>query len=170
MNKVIENIYKRRGIRKFKDQEVPIELLEELLKCAMAAPSACNKQPWFYYAITNQEMMEKAKKFSRYTNYNAKAAIVVCGDTSKSLSKNDNDFWIQDCSASIENILLAATSLDLGTVWCGLYPMDSAVKRTKEALEIEDNLIPLGLILIGYPDEEKISKTQYSEKNIKWIK
>ena len=130
----------------------------------------CNKKPWFYYAITNQEMMEKVRKFSRYTNYNATAAIVVCGDNDKSLSKKDNDFWIQDCSAAIENILLAATSLDLGTVWCGLYPMELAVKKAKETLSIPDNLIPLGLILLGYPDEEKESRTQYDKNCIKWIK
>ena len=170
MNKVIENIYKRRSIRKFKDLEISEEIIDELLKCAMAAPSACNKKPWFYYAIVNQEVMEKVKKFSRYTNYNAKAAIVVCGDTEKSLSKKEIDFWIQDCSAAIENILLAATSLGLGTVWCGLYPMESAVKRARECLKINEEKIPLGLILIGYPDEEREPRTQYDSQNIKWIK
>lgn len=169
MNKIIENIYQRRSIRKFKNVEVSKKLIDELLKCAMAAPSACNKKPWFFYAVLNQEKMKDVRKISRYSNYNAAAAIVVCGDTEKSLSKKDNDFWIQDCSAAIENILLAATSLGLGTVWCGLYPMESAVKRSREVLKIKESLIPLGLILIGYPDEEKESRTQYGKNNIEWI-
>lgn len=170
MNEVLNNIFKRRSIRKFREQEVSNELIDELLKSAMAAPSACNKKPWFFYAINNQEMMKKVRKFSRYTNYNAPAAIVVCGDTNKSLSKKENDFWIQDCSAAIENILLAATSLDLGTVWCGLYPMDATVKNVRLALDVPNSLIPLGVILLGYPNEVKESRTQYDENCIKWIK
>ena len=170
MNEVIENIYKRRSIRKFKETEVDDKILDDLLKCAMAAPSACNKQPWFFYVIKNQELMKNVRKFSRYNNYNAPAAIIVCGDTSKSLSKKDNDFWIQDCSAAIENILLGATSLGLGTVWCGLYPLENACNNAKKVLEMDESLIPLGIVLIGYPDEEQEMRTQYKEENVKWIK
>ena len=136
----------------------------------MAAPSACNKKPWAFYVITNEEVLEKLRTSSRYTGYKSPLNIIVCGDKSKSLSDKPNDFWIQDVSSAIENILIEAVELDLGTCWCGLYPMDHAVENVKNILDMPENLIPLGLIHIGYPAEEKEARTQFDESCVKYIK
>ena len=156
-------ILKRRSIRKFKKDEVTNEIIQDLLECAMAAPSACNKQPWEFFVIKNPELLEKVKHIGRYTNFNSPCVIVVCGNRDRTLSKRENDFFIQDCSAAIENILLRATSLGLGTVWCGIIPMEITYKKAKEVLELPENIEPLGMIHIGFPDEEKEERTQYNK-------
>ena len=160
---VRECILKRRSIRKFKDQDVSKEIIKDLLECAMAAPSACNKQPWEFFVVENKEILEKVKTAGRYTNFNSPLVIIVCGNKNRALSQRENDFWIQDASAAIENILLRAASLNLGTVWCGLTPMELPVQKVKEILNLSDNIVPLGMIHIGYPDEEKDARTKYNE-------
>ena len=160
---VRECILKRRSIRKFKNEMVSNEIIKDLLECAMAAPSACNKQPWEFYVIKNSELLDDVKKIGRYTNFNSPCVIVVCGNRERTLSKRENDFFIQDCSAAIENILLRATSLGLGTVWCGIMPMEVTYKKAIETLNLPDNIEPLGMIHVGYPDEEKEERTQYNE-------
>ena len=167
---VKEAILKRRSIRKFKEEKISEDKIQILLACAMAAPSACNKKPWAFYVITNEEVLEKLRTSSRYTGYKSPLNIIVCGDKSKSLSDKPNDFWIQDVSSAIENILIEAVELDLGTCWCGLYPMDHAVENVKNILDMPENLIPLGLIHIGYPAEEKEARTQFDESCVKYIK
>lgn len=160
---VRECILKRRSIRKFKDEDITKDIIKDLLECAMAAPSACNKQPWEFYVIKNDALLEKIKRVGKYTNFNSPCVIIVCGNRERTLSKRDNDFFIQDCSAAIENILLRATSLGLGTVWCGILPMEIVYKNTKEVLNLPDNIEPLGMIHVGYPNEEKAERTQYNE-------
>lgn len=166
MNEVYQNILNRRSIRKFKCDSIKDEDIKILLKAAMAAPSACNKQPWEFYVVKNSKKLEMVKSSGRYTNINAPLAIVVCGNQDRCLSKKDNDFFIQDCSSAITHILLCAESLKLGSLWCGAYPMESVVKKLRCALELEENIIPLGIVYIGYSDEEKESRTQYKEEYI----
>lgn len=166
MNEVYKNMLKRRSIRKFKSDAVKDEDIEILLKAAMAAPSACNKQPWEFYVVKSSDKLDLVKASGRYTNMNAPLAIVVCGNEDRCLSKKDNDFFIQDCSSAITHILLSAESLGLGSLWCGAYPMNSVVSKLRTALELEEKIIPLGIVYIGYPDEEKESRTQYKEEYI----
>lgn len=166
MNEVYKNMLKRRSIRKFKSDAVKDEDIEILLKAAMAAPSACNKQPWEFYVVKSSAKLDLVKSSGRYTNMNAPLAIVVCGNRDRCLSKKDNDFFIQDCSSAITHILLCAESLGLGSLWCGAYPMNSVVSKLRIALELEEKIIPLGIVYIGYPDEEKESRTQYKEEYI----
>lgn len=158
----MECIYQRRSIRKFKEDPIDEWIINQLLQAAMAAPSACNKQPWAFYVVQNQDKKEELRKISKYSNHQAPLAIVVCGNTKRSLSTKANDFWIQDCSSAIENILLASTALGLGSLWCGIYPVKSSVKRTKMILDLPKEMIPLGLIYIGYPNEVKPPRTQYN--------
>jgi nitroreductase len=159
---VRECILKRRSIRKFKEQDVDNDTIKDILECAMAAPSACNKQPWEFYVIKNPDLLNEIKTVGRYTNFNSPLVIVVCGNRERTLSDRINDFYIQDCSAAIENILLRVTSLNLGAVWCGLQPMEIPYNKAKEVLKLTDNIEPLGMIHIGYPDEEKEERTQYN--------
>ena len=163
-------LLKRRSIRKFKDKAVLDEDINEILHAAMSGPSACNRQPWSFYVVTNKEILTKLKDVTRFTKYDAPLAIVVCGNLSRALPVQLSDYWIQDCSAATENILLRVTDLGLGAVWCGVYPQKRGVDRAKSILELKDKEIPLNIIWIGYPDEEAESRDQYNEKFIKYIK
>jgi nitroreductase len=161
-----EAMLKRRSVREFLDKEVTDELTEKLLQYAMAGPSACNKRPWEFYVIKSPEILEKFRKSARYTDYSSPLNIIVAGNTKHALPLQLSDFWIQDCSAAIENILLGAVSLGLGSCWCGLYPQKRAVKNVQEILGLDENIIPLGLIHIGFPVSVPEPRTQYEEKRI----
>lgn len=164
-----EIMLKRRSIRKFSNKKISKEIIETLLHYAMSAPSACNKQPWEFYVITNEEKLKELKNASRFSRYDSPLNIIVCGNLKRSLPLGMAEYWIQDCSAAIENILLGVTSLNLGAVWCGLYPQKNAVKKVREILELDEKIIPLGLIHIGYPDIEAIPRDQYNEKYIHYF-
>ena len=169
MGNTLDLFLKRRSCRKFTNEMVSNEVIQELLMAAMAAPSACNKCPWEFYVVTNQEVQEKLKQASRYSSYNSPLIIIVGGNTNRSLSKKENDFWIQDCAAAVENLLLAATSLGLGSCWCGLSPMETPVKKVRESLNLGEEIIPMALIHLGYPAEELASRTQYNEEYVHFI-
>ena len=167
---VKEALLKRRSIRKFKDEKISEELINELLIAAMSAPSACNKKPWEFFVITNEEKLQELKKASRFARYDAPLAIVVCGNLSKALPMQLADYWIQDLSAATENILLRAVDLGLGAVWCGAHPQKRVEDNLRKSLDIPSNQIPLNIIYIGYPDEFPEARDQYDEKKVHFIK
>lgn len=162
-------ILKRRSIRVFKDTEVPKEMIDELLKSAMAAPSALNRQPWFFYVIKNKEILEKIKKVSLYTDKNSNLIILVCGNINGINPLNLNDFWIQDVSAAIENMLISATDMGLGSLWCGVYPRMDRVNAIKTILKMPKNIMPFAMVHIGYPGETKAQRTQYDDAKVEYI-
>lgn len=163
----IETITARRSIRKYQDRPVEEEKLELLLKAAMAAPSANNRKPWEFVVITEAEKMAEIRSALTFGKYDAPAAIVVCGNTSK-LKNLLGEFWVQDCSAATENILLAAVGLGLGTVWLGVHPIHNFKKRVAKVLNLPGHIEPLNVIYVGYPAEEKPARTQYDPKRVHW--
>ena len=118
-NIIYDNIISRTSVRSYTNQPIEQEKIELLLRAAMAAPSACNKQPWHFVVINDRKMLDKIPSFSPYASMvkEAPLAIVVCGDLDKALDGWEQDFWIQDCAAATENILLMAHGLGLGAVW-----------------------------------------------------
>lgn len=162
-------IFQRRSVRRFNDLNLEDNVIEEIIKAGLTAPSACNKKPLEYYVVKNEEVQKLLRKSTLFTNYKSKLIIVVCGNIKKSLSKKDNDFWTHDASASIENMLIMATSLNVGSCWCGLYPMEGAYKKVQKILNLDDHNIPLGLIHFGYTDVEFKEKEVEIKKNVHFI-
>lgn len=166
---VREAIYNRRSVREFLDKEISDDIIKELLKDAMAAPSACNKKAWEFYVIKNKEKQEELKKAIRYGDYNSPLIIIVAGNNDLSLTKDSDDYWVQDCSAAIENILLSALEFGLGTCWCGLMPVVRRAERVKKILNLSDNIVPLGMLHIGYPKKNMDGRTQYDEEKVHYV-
>lgn len=158
-----DDILKRRSIRKFTSDKVEKETVMKLLQAAMAAPSACNNQPWEFIVV--EERINELRKVLYFGNYNAPLGIIVCGNL-KIAKGGLERYWVQDCSAAIENILNAATGFDLGSVWIGLYPLDSAIDPVNKLLDMPDYVVPLGVVLVGYPDEVKEPRSQFDEKRV----
>lgn len=165
-----ETILKRRSIRKFKDTKVSDEITEKLLVSAMAAPSARNAQPWEFVVVTNEEKIIELRNIAKNFDFNSSLLIIVCGNKKRTITQNDNDFWMQDCAAAVENILLQATEEGLGSVWCGLFPVVERAEKVREALNLNSEIVPMALLHIGYPDEEKEERSQYKEEYIHYIK
>ncbi|WP_136809034.1 nitroreductase family protein [Desulfosediminicola flagellatus] len=162
MNECINVILKRGSVRNYTEQTVYAEQLELLARAAMAAPSAANKQPWEFIIITDHEKLNELAEKLPYTKMTKKAsaAMVVCGNINRALADWEQDFWIQDCSAATQNILLAAEDIGLGAVWTGVYPSEERVKIVSEILALPKHLIPLNLIPVGYP----VTPLKYLEK------
>lgn len=165
---IMDYIFQRRSIRKYLDKDVEEEKLVLLLKAAMAAPTAANRQPWEFIVVTNREKLSELRSTLREGQYNATSAIVVCGNMHLAFSNKDKEIWVQDCSAAIENMLIAATGIGLGTVWIGLYPQLNKCMPVCKSLNIPEHVIPMSVVYIGYPDEHKEPRTQYNEKRVYW--
>ncbi|MDO4478684.1 MAG: nitroreductase family protein [Lachnospiraceae bacterium] len=161
-----EVLLKRRSVRKFSDQDVSREFIDELLHAAMSGPSACNATPWEFYVIKNQEVLQKLQGATQYAHINAHLAIIVVGNLSRALPMQLAPFWVQDCSAATENILLRAVDLGLGAVWCGIHPQKRAEKKVGDVLGLSPKQVPLNIIYIGYPAESPEMRDQYNEKYI----
>jgi nitroreductase len=166
----LEAIYKRRSIRQFTDQTVSNEQIENLLKAAFSAPTAANTQPWEFVVLTEKEILDKLKEQLIFARYNAPAAIVVCGNMKLAFKGPDKDLWISDCSAAVENILLAATDIGLGSVWIGVYPLDCKIKPVRKILDMPDYVVPLAMIYIGHSTQELEGRCRYNDKRIYWQK
>jgi len=167
---VKEALLKRRSVRKFTEEPVSEKMIEELLHAAMSGPSACNKKPWEFYVVTNEQVLENLKSASMFSKFQAKLAIVVCGNLNRALPMQMADYWIQDCSAATENILLRVTDLGLGAVWCGIHPQKRAVDKVRKCLEIPEKQIPLNIIYIGHGAEEPDARDQYEEQRVHYIR
>jgi nitroreductase len=150
----IEAIHGRRSIRKYSDQPVSEQLVHQILSAAMAAPSASNQQPWQFVIIDDRSILDRIPKLNPAAGAlrQAPLAIVVCGDLRQEKAKG---FWVQDCSAAIQNLLVAAYAKGLGTVWMGLYPLEIRVTEMCELLKLPKEVIPLAVIAVGYPAEQK---------------
>lgn len=165
---ILDILKKRRSIRNYNQEPVERELLLKLIEYGTAAPTAANCQPWEFVVIDEPQVMAKIRDKLLFARYNAPAAIVVCGNMDLAFKGPGKEMWVQDCSAATENILIAATGLGLGTVWIGVYPIESTIKTVKSLLNMPEQVIPLGIVYVGYPAEEKEARTRLNEKRVYW--
>jgi Nitroreductase len=159
-------IMNRRSIRKYTSQEVNDEQVKTLLQAAMCAPSAGNEQPWQFIVIRDRKMLEQVPKYHPYSGMikQASVAILVCGDTR--LSKYDVDYWVQDCAAATENLLLAVQALGLGAVWLGVYPRPERIEGLRRLFNIPEEVFPFALVPVGHPVEHKEGQDRYRKDRI----
>ncbi len=167
---MLETIFTRRSIRKFTGEEIDEKDLKLILKAGFQAPSAHNFQPREYLIVKDMEKLEKIAAIHKYAKMLPEAGlgIVVCGDTNK---QERVGHLVADCSASIENMLLAAHSLGLGAVWTGIHPIEKLEDDIREILEIPNDFIPVGMVVIGHSEVEAKVIDRYDEEKIhhdKW--
>lgn len=161
----MQAILSRRSIRKYTSQPVSEATVEELLQAAMAAPSAGNQQPWHYVVIRDQQILAQIPRVHPYSSMvpSAQLAILVCGDLQR---EKHAGYWVQDCSAATQNLLLAAHAKGLGAVWLGVYPREDRVAGLRKMLELPQHAMPLALIAIGYPAEVKPPAERYDPSRV----
>lgn len=161
----METILGRRSVRKYSTEPVTEAQVKRLLEAGMAAPSAHNRQPWHFIVVRDRATLLEIPKFHNYSKMLEQApfAIVVCGDPELD---GGTGFWVQDCSAATENILLAAKATGLGAVWLGVYPNEGLVNGLKSLLGIPERVTPLCIISVGYPLEEKPPGNRYRDDRV----
>lgn len=168
----IKNIMTRTSVRKYTNEAVSKADIETMLRAGMAAPTAVNKQPWHFVVVTDRDQLNALAAANRGTGMAAKAplAIVVCGDMEKTLSGIGQGFWVQDCSAATENILLAANALGLGGVWTGLYPNEDRANAVRDVVKAPEHIVPLCVIVIGHPADTPTPKDKWKPENVSYNK
>lgn len=169
-NTAYQNILTRTSVRQWdKQRPVPSDTIDMLLRAAMSAPTAMNKQPWAFIVLTDRPIIDTVNTVLPWAGLDkAPMAIITCADLSKACEGEtpDRGFWIQDVSAATENLLLAAHALGLGAVWTGIYPEMDRVNGVREKLALPENIIPLAAVPVGYPEGTHTPKDKYTPQNI----
>ena len=162
-----EGLITRRSIRKYTGEKVTDEMIMQILEAGMYAPSAVNRQPWHFIIIRSKETFRKIMNIHPYAGMleNADVAILVCGDTKL---EHGPGYWVVDCSAATENMLLAIHGLGLGGVWVGIHPREHRKDAMKKLLNLPGHVQPCALIVCGWPAESKPQPQRFKKDKIHW--
>ena len=168
MNEVIKTIKQRRSIRKFTGELISDEMLKAVLEAGFYAPTARNMRPTHFIVVRDKEKLELIAETMPNARYctDAGTAVIVCGDREKDV----DGYLVEDCSAAIMNMLLAADSMNLGSLWCGVYPRDERVEFLRIVCSIPENILPVGLVLLGVPAEKKAIPELYEGNKVHFEK
>lgn len=163
---LFDAMHERRSIRKYTGEPVSDADVEKILRAAMIAPSAGNAQPWQFVVVRERETLGKIKDINPYAAMagNAPLGILVCGDLS--LEKYAG-FWVQDCSAAVQNLLLAVHGLGLGGVWTGIYPMEDRVTGFRALFGLPEHVVPLAFVVVGHPDQKSEAQDRYRADRVR---
>ncbi len=156
----MEAILSRRSIRRYTGEPVPEAAIRAVLAAAMSAPSAGDERPWHFVVVTDRAVLAEVPKFHPHSRMvpDAGAAILVCGDPA--LEKHPG-FWIQDCAAATQNILLAAVAMGLGAVWLGIHPLEDRVAAARSLFGLPAGVVPLALVPLGVPAVRKAREDRF---------
>ncbi len=167
MNAQLQAIFSRRSVRAYADQPVDDAVIRDLLEAAMAAPSAVAKDPCHFYIVRNQATRDTIADSlpNGQMLRNAPVGIVVVGDIEQ-VHDGSLSYLLQDCSAAIENLLLAASMLGLGACWLGIHPREERIRRLREIFSLPQSMIPISAIALGWPDQYLEPRTRYNESNV----
>jgi len=167
MNPILQPIFARRSVRCYRPGDVPDGVVRDLLEAAMAAPSACAKDPWEFIVVRRQATREAIA--SALPNGKmlpqAPLGIVVCGDLRRAHS-GELSFLLQDCAAAIENLLLAAQALGLGACWLGVHPRAERIDHLRTLFGLPDSIVPVSVIALGWPAESPAPRSRYGDSRV----
>ena len=160
-----EAIRTRRSARTFTPDPIPPAAVRALLEAAMQAPSAGNQQLWQFVVIDDRTLLDAIPVFAPYAPMcrSAPLAILVCGDLRETRHPG---FWVQDCSAATENLLLAAHDLGLGAAWTGVHPSEARVAGFRGLLGLPDDVRPLALVVVGFAAEDREPVSRFREERV----
>lgn len=161
----MQAIFSRASVRSFDGRKVETEKIEALMKAAMAAPSACNQQPWEFVVVTEPETLRRLSECSPYAGClrQAPLGIAVCMRTE---GLRAPDYAQIDASAATENILLEAVHLGLGAVWLGIAPVPDRIEAVRQVLGAPETIQPFGLVACGYPDKPVVPANRYAPARV----
>jgi nitroreductase len=162
---VLEAIHSRRSIRRYEDRPVAEELVRKILMAAMDAPSARNAQPWQFVVIDDRKTLEEIAEINPNAQMcrHAPLGILVCGDLSLEKSAG---YWVVDCSAAVQNMLLAAHALGLGAVWTGVYPREERIEGLSRLVGLPENVIPHSFVVLGHPAERPSAEDHFHRERV----
>ncbi len=166
----MNSIFERRSIRRYQKKAIPDETLRTILRAGMYAPSAGNEQPWEFIIIRSREMLQALCNAHPHAKalLSCDTAIALCGNLSR--QKYSVQYWILDCAMAGQNIMLEAHELGIGSVWLGVYPCEYRTENIAHILNVPKDVIPLGIIALGYIEEALKVPERYCEGKVHWEK
>jgi len=167
MNPQLDFIFTRRSVRKYQAREIPDAMMHDLLEAAMAAPSAVARDPWHFLVIRTAQTLQQLADVLPHAQMlrQAPAAIIVCGDINRAHDRQES-YMLQDISAAVENILLAANVLGLGGCWLGVHPRSERIAGIRQLFRLPDHIIPVCGIALGWPAEQPPARTRYNQDRV----
>ena len=169
MNTSLKLLFSRRSVRKYADRPIEDNLYTDLLEAAMAAPSAVAKDPWHFIVVRERSRLDEIAELlpSGKMLKEAAGAVIVCGEIARAHDGLES-YMLQDCSAAIENILLAATALGLGSCWLGVHPRPERIEGIQKIFDLPEGIIPVSGISLGWPAKEPEARTRYRDEAVHW--
>jgi len=167
MSDKILPILSRRSIRKYTAEPVTDDEVRALLEAAMSAPSAMATDPWRFIVLRDRASLAALANllpFGRMLN-EAPLGIIVCGDLAHA-HRQELSYLLQDCSAAVENLLLAANLLGLGAVWLGVHPNEDRITGIRARFGVPQQVLPIAALAIGRPDEHPAPRTRYKDSSV----
>ncbi len=167
MNPLLAPLFARRSVRRFLDRPIPPGIIQDVLAAAMAAPSANAKDPWEIIVVQQHEQLARIAAGLPYGKMlvGAPAGFVVCGDLQR-VNGPHLSYLLQDCSACIENLLLALSMLGLGGVWLGVHPREDRIAHLRGLFALPDHILPIGVVAAGYPAETPSPRTRFTAQRV----
>ena len=161
----MNSIIQRRSIRKYTDQKLTRDQVNEIIKAGMYAPSAGNSQPWEFIVVDDKNIFSEIMKIHKYSRMlqTASHAVIICANLDRELFKG---YFPQDCGACAQNMLLQTQEMGLGGVWLGIYPEKDRIEAFTNIFSLPENIIPFGVIVLGYPNENKKIPERFDESRI----
>ena len=169
MTPALAHIFHRRSVRSFKPDAVPDAMVHDLLEAAMAAPSARATDPWRFVVLRDQAVRRaiasKLPNGSMLTQ--APLGLAICGELSAACDRQLS-YMIQDCSAAMENLLLAADALGLGACWLGVHPREDRVAHLRTTLGLPEGVLPIAAVAVGWPADSPVPRTRFDNAKVHW--
>lgn len=167
MNSRLAPLFARRSVRAFQRRAVSSDRIQDVLEAAMAAPSANAKDPWEILVVQESDRLAGLAAGLPYGRMLADAAVgfVVCGDLRRANGQLLS-YLLQDCSACIENLLLALSMLGLGGVWLGVHPREDRLMHVRRLCRLPESIVPVGVVAAGYPAATPPPRTRFAAERV----
>lgn len=167
MHEDLFKIIQRRSVREFTKEVVTDEELHEILKVGMSAPSAMQKDSWHFIVIRKPFYLSKLVDIlpGGQPLKTANVAILVCGDRSIA-HRGQLSYLVQECAAATQNILLAASMMNIGSCWLGVHPVAERVALINDLLSIPSGIVPVSLIALGRAQHKHAARTRYNRSRV----
>ena len=174
---VMQNILSRKSVRSYNGDTIPAEVMENLLKAAMAAPSGRDWRPWQIVVMTDKSQYETvfAGNMNMQKFMESGAVVILCADTvhvgptredPDAMVPQPNALWRDDMGAVTENLLLAVEAYGLGACWTACYPYPDRMDPIRAALNLPASVVPYAVVPVGYPSSENSPKDKWDPTRV----
>ncbi len=167
---MLKEILERRSVRQYTGDKVSRDQLTDLVRAGMSAPSSRDTRHFRFVAVDDPAVINQLLEGLPYSKMleTAKHAIIVASDLTVAHGGAETDYWIQDCSAAAQNVLIAAKALGLGACWTAAHPRQERKDHVRKVLDLPENVAPLCVIAVGVPKNSEKPRDKFDASFMHW--